>query len=665
MAGGEKDQRQRPVGVAQGCGQLPGADGNGFAVFVFEFDAAGAAVAGEVQHMKGVGGEGLADFVRVAHFENLDLGVAVAAGHIHCVENALEFGFQVEYGAAGLAFVRGADGDENLQRPGLGRVSGLGGVDHPAQHGNGRVQRRHAPIRQAGGFEGQAQQGGVGAGEDELQFVADRKGVEPPGDVVAHRTGKQHRAQQLAKAGERLAEGQGGCVAGAAERGGVAAVEELGEVLQGLRGQREAAELGNGRAVVVGDEVERAGRGRRSKLDFDPVAGGGGGRWAEGWPRGGAADGIDDGVEFVDATPGPGAQKRRNGGFGIDHDRDQAFAILDHLESEGCNFGAEPGAVVLLAGEEHEPDLAFVEPFVHLGDDVVARLDLPLVEPGVDAGLPQPGGKLPDGRFIYPPVTAEHRDRLVLVCAIHFPSLRDDVGEDSAAGGSMGRCSLRPRLDEDGLAVFQAFHLGQGGDGDVQGFDVFAAVLEALLHHEARAQYVGAGFAGHLDEGGGGAAVGEEVIDDHHPLAGADVAGGDGQPRLGALGGRGDAAADGGGFHVGGVFLGVHHRHAQGLGDDQRRGDAAGFGGEDHVGLEEGQPAGKLVGQLEDEAGFDAVVEEVVDDQHLAVDAALGFDAADEGGVGGGEVEVGAHDGALRETAVAVPGLAGTLTLGR
>jgi hypothetical protein len=46
------------------------------------------------------------------------------------------------------------------------------------------------------------------------------------------------------------------------------------------------------------------------------------------------------------------------------------------------------------------------------------------------------------------------------------------------------------------------------------------------------------------------------------------------------------------------------------------------------VGLKEGQAAGELVGQLEDEAGLDAVVEEVVDAQDLSIEA-FGFDAAD------------------------------------
>jgi hypothetical protein len=58
--------------------------------------------------------------------------------------------------------------------------------------------------------------------------------------------------------------------------------------------------------------------------------------------------------------------------------------------------------------------------------------------------------------------------------------------------------------------------------------------------------------------------------------------------------------------------------HVERLGDDQGRGDAAGLGGEDDVGLKEGQASGQLVGQLEDEAGLDAVIEEVVDAQDLA-----------------------------------------------
>ena len=89
VAGGKEYQRQGMTRGAQGVGKIGGAHRHGGAVFVFELDLAGAAVAGEVEHVVLVGGEGVADGVRVADFEDAYLGVAVLGGFFEGVENAL------------------------------------------------------------------------------------------------------------------------------------------------------------------------------------------------------------------------------------------------------------------------------------------------------------------------------------------------------------------------------------------------------------------------------------------------------------------------------------------------------------------------------------------------------------------------------------------------
>jgi hypothetical protein len=106
------------AGLAQRGDQLGGADRHRSTVFVFQFDAARAAVAGQVQHVVGVRGQGAADFFRVTHFQNAHLRIAVLRRWFDGVEQVAQFPFVVKRDAGAAAFVRCADGDQDFQRAG-------------------------------------------------------------------------------------------------------------------------------------------------------------------------------------------------------------------------------------------------------------------------------------------------------------------------------------------------------------------------------------------------------------------------------------------------------------------------------------------------------------------------------------------------------------------
>ena len=90
--------------------------GNGFAVFVLEFELPRAAVAGEVKHMVDVPLDRRRDDLGMAHLEDAHLDVLMPLGHLHRVEDVLQLPLVVEHGGAGVALVGGADRDEDLDR---------------------------------------------------------------------------------------------------------------------------------------------------------------------------------------------------------------------------------------------------------------------------------------------------------------------------------------------------------------------------------------------------------------------------------------------------------------------------------------------------------------------------------------------------------------------
>ena len=163
VAGGEEDERGGMAGVVDVCGDFGGAGGNGIAVFVFEFEDALVAVAGEVEHVVAAFAEGGGDLVEAADFEDAHEGVVEAAGGFDGVEDGLQFALDVEDGVVGLVLVGSADGDQNLQ--GAGRRGGRGGCGagrwgQAAPGVDTGEERRDAAAGELGGFEGNAEETG-------------------------------------------------------------------------------------------------------------------------------------------------------------------------------------------------------------------------------------------------------------------------------------------------------------------------------------------------------------------------------------------------------------------------------------------------------------------------------------------------------------------------
>ena len=105
--------------MADGIEKLLGVGANGCAYFIFEFDGAGEAVAGEVEDVISVASDGVGDDFGVADFEDADFDVVEELGGLDGVEDVLEFAFEVEDGAAGgLIFVGRADGDQDFDGAG-------------------------------------------------------------------------------------------------------------------------------------------------------------------------------------------------------------------------------------------------------------------------------------------------------------------------------------------------------------------------------------------------------------------------------------------------------------------------------------------------------------------------------------------------------------------
>ncbi len=120
MAGGEDDEGRRVTGCADGGGEIGSGGGDGVTVFVFEFENAFVAVAGEVENVEAEFAESGGDLRGAAGFEDADVGVAAIAGFLDGVEDGVEFAFDIEDGIFGFAFVGGADGDEDFERAGGG-----------------------------------------------------------------------------------------------------------------------------------------------------------------------------------------------------------------------------------------------------------------------------------------------------------------------------------------------------------------------------------------------------------------------------------------------------------------------------------------------------------------------------------------------------------------
>jgi hypothetical protein len=96
VARGQDDERGRMGGIADAFGDLGGGGGDRVAVFIFEFENAFVAVAGEMENVIAEFAEGEADLRGAAGFEDADVGVAEVAGFFDGVEDGVEFALDIE-----------------------------------------------------------------------------------------------------------------------------------------------------------------------------------------------------------------------------------------------------------------------------------------------------------------------------------------------------------------------------------------------------------------------------------------------------------------------------------------------------------------------------------------------------------------------------------------
>ena len=91
----------------------------------------------------------------------------------------------------------------------------------------------------------------------------------------------------------------------------------------------------------------------------------------------------------LDAQATEGPEQRRDVGVVSNLHRQQRLAVLDPLVGEAAHLRVDPRALQRLGRKHDQPGIGLLQAFVHAGNDVVARADLPLVEPGVDSPLAQ------------------------------------------------------------------------------------------------------------------------------------------------------------------------------------------------------------------------------------------------------------------------------------
>ena len=141
------------TGVADCIGDIRRRDWDGAAVFVFQLEDSGVAVAGEMEDVIGLLLKGGPDLIEAADVEDAHVGVAEGAGLFDGVEDGLQFALHVEDGVAGLAFVGRADGDEDFERAGLGGISVGGDAGEAADHADSALECGGASVGEASCLE--------------------------------------------------------------------------------------------------------------------------------------------------------------------------------------------------------------------------------------------------------------------------------------------------------------------------------------------------------------------------------------------------------------------------------------------------------------------------------------------------------------------------------
>jgi hypothetical protein len=220
--------------LADGIKKLFGGGPDGTTFFIFEFEHAGKAVAGEMEDVIGVALDGVSDDGWMADFENADFNVFEELGRLNSVEDVLEFAFEIEDGKAGsFVFIRRADGDEDFDGAGEEGRAGCVETGHTAIEHDVGVESDRAGVWEAEGFEGEGEKSGVGGFETDFDGCAERRAIEDGREGGSGVAGETEGAEFIAEDGEVGFERGALSFGGAADAGGEAAEEIVTGVDEG------------------------------------------------------------------------------------------------------------------------------------------------------------------------------------------------------------------------------------------------------------------------------------------------------------------------------------------------------------------------------------------------------------------------------------------------
>ena len=110
--------------------------------------------------------------------------------------------------------------------------------------------------------------------------------------------------------------------------------------------------------------------------------------------------GIGDGVDLFDPTPGERPQQWRHVGVLAHAYWDEDLALLDVRVGQVADLRLDPAALARVGREHDQPGARLLESVVDLGDDVIAGPDHPLVEPGLNPAFAQRARQRLDGRLV-------------------------------------------------------------------------------------------------------------------------------------------------------------------------------------------------------------------------------------------------------------------------
>ena len=387
MAAVEHHQREGPPERPQRGHQIFRCGEHGAAEFILKLQAARGAMATQVQHVIGIDGNRGSDLLGVPHLQNFDGHVVEPLGRLHRIEDVLKLALVIEHRRAAETLIRGTHRHQHLQWPRQRgrRWRGRGGQATPQHHR--RLDRQQPPIRQPQGLKRQPQQlrirrldlhqhrGAQGGAIQQLHqgFGGSRRQAEGRQGLTQGQQLRLHAgpaaAGPIAGAGPEAPQKRPAPLAHRCRQLGVLRFEQ--SPFANPRLHRHAPITA---ALQPQPHPLLAPRGRRAQ------------RRRAGAPL---QQGGGDALVVLDAQATEGPEQRRDVGVVSNLHRQQRLAVLDPLVGEAAYLRIDPRALQRLGRKHDQPGIGLLQAFVHAGNDVVARADLPLVEPGVDSPLAQ------------------------------------------------------------------------------------------------------------------------------------------------------------------------------------------------------------------------------------------------------------------------------------